>query len=174
MPAGVSAWTPLANLTLGSSAATVTFSSISQSYRDLALVINARTDRSGQATDGLNIKFNTDDGNNYYDVYMTGNGSSVASSVDSAVSRWLTHPSNLPGATATSGEYSSIVTQFLDYSATDKHKTGLCRFDLASAITGASAGRWANTAAVTQLVLISRNNANFVAGSTFALYGVSS
>jgi hypothetical protein len=40
MPAGVSAYTALANVTLGSSAANVTFSSISGSYRDLVLIVN--------------------------------------------------------------------------------------------------------------------------------------
>ena len=39
MPAGVSAWTPLANITLASTANTVTFSSISGAYKDLRLVL---------------------------------------------------------------------------------------------------------------------------------------
>ena len=36
----------------------------------------------------------------------------------------------------------------------------------------ATYGRWANTAAVTRLTLVSANGANFVAGSFAALYGV--
>jgi hypothetical protein len=61
MPAGVSAYTALANVTLGSSAASVTFSSISQSYRDLVLVITATT----SAVDNAFIRFNSDSGSNY-------------------------------------------------------------------------------------------------------------
>jgi len=58
MPAGVSAYVPLANLTLGSSAASVTFSSISQAYKDLVLVIEATT----SALDVAIIRFNSDQG----------------------------------------------------------------------------------------------------------------
>jgi hypothetical protein len=70
-----------------------------------------------------------------------------------------------------------INLNFLDYSATDKHKTTLTRSgysDLSSVATvEATAIRWANTAALTSIVF-STNVGSFSTGSTFALYGIAS
>jgi hypothetical protein len=164
----------IATTTLGSSSATISLASIPSTYTDLVLIISARTDRSGQATDGLNIKFNTDDGNNYSDTELIGNGSSATSIRNSNTSRWLTNDANLPGATATSGVFSTIIVSLQNYQNTNTFKTGLCRFNLASSNTGASVGLWRSTSAVDTITLISRNNANFVSGSTFTLYGIKS
>jgi hypothetical protein len=167
-----STYEPIATTTLGSSAATISLSSIPSTYTDLVLIITARTDRSGQATDGLNIKFDTDDGNNYSDTELIGNGSTASSSRDSNTSRWLTNDANLPGATAASNVFSNIIVSLNNYANTNTFKTGLCRFDLASSVSGASVGLWRSTSAIDAITLISRNNANFVTGSTFTLYGI--
>jgi hypothetical protein len=164
----------IATTTLGTTSATISLSSIPSTYTDLVLVISARTNRSGQATDGLNIKFNTDDGNNYSDTELVGNGSSASSNRDTNSSRWLTNDANLPGATATSGVFSAIIVSLQNYANTNVYKTGLCRFNLASSNTGASVGLWRSTTAIDAITLISRNNADFVSGSTFTLYGIKS
>jgi hypothetical protein len=62
MPAGVSAITPLANITLGSAAASVTFSSIAATYKDLYLVAQTGLSSAGQT---VNVQFNNDTGANY-------------------------------------------------------------------------------------------------------------
>lgn len=165
-------YTPIATTTLSSSSLTISIASIPSTYTDLVLVISARTDRSGQATDGLNIKFNTDDGNNYSDTEIIGNGTSASSVRNVSVSRWLTNDANLPGATATSGVFSTIIVSLQNYKNTNTFKTGLCRFNLTSSNTGASVGLWRSTSAIDTITLISRNNANFVPGSTFTLYGI--
>jgi hypothetical protein len=162
MPAGVPAMVALANLTLGSAQSIVTFSSISGSYRDLVLVIN------GKITTGTDSAFfitlNSDFGNNYNDVLMTadstGFGStSVANAGASTVGRFDTND----------GVY---VLNFLDYSATDKHKTFLTRSNISTTVR-AYAHRWANTSAVTS-IRVAAASSTFATGSTFALYGVSS
>jgi len=163
MPAGVSAYTALANVTLGSSAASVTFSSISQAYRDLVLVsTGTATSNSWQ----VSMRFNSDSGSNYTDVYMLGTGSSAlsASGTFSAIDISFFRSSVTSGA-----------TNIFDYSATNKHKTLLTRYDNASDATVARASRWANTAAITSFVLFngSGGSEQFAAGTTFALYGVS-
>jgi hypothetical protein len=68
MPAGVSAWTPLANTTLASAANSVTFSGISGAYRDLMLVIQGST--TGPAN--VRMRFNGDTGSNYTFVFLAG------------------------------------------------------------------------------------------------------
>jgi len=62
----------------------------------------------------------------------------------------------------------------LDYSATDKHKSGLWRVDAPSQDgTLAMASRYASTSAITSMKVFGSASKTFPAGSTFALYGVS-
>lgn len=164
MPAGVSAYVPLANITLGSSAASVTFSSISQAYRDLVFVVNA-TASSG--TPNLAFQFNGDTASNYTVVTMEGTGS-VTSSASGSLAFGVTGV-NSPDLSTTIG---SSIIQVMDYTATDKHKTSLGRGNNTANGVTAAATRWANTAAITS-VLLKPNSSTFAAGSTFALYGVS-
>lgn len=164
MPAGVSAYVPLANVTLGSSAQSVTFSSISQSYRDLVLI-----GFSASASDPyIELQINGDTGNNYPAINMVGDGGS-------SFSQNLTTNYNyfdIAGALGSAAGFSFIIN-FMDYSATDKHKPVLWRAVKASAGTLAEVGRWANTSAITNFKLDQYSTNVFAAGSTFALFGVS-
>jgi len=145
---------PLATVTLGSSAASVTFSSIPATYRDLILASSFNLTAGGNPT----ISFNGDTGANYSRVYMLGNGSSAISGADT--SRQF--------AQAIPGLITSNITQIMDYSATDKHKTFLVRDNNTTDGTTAFAFRWANTAAITSINI----SASLAAGVTISLYGV--
>lgn len=165
-------YTPLANLTLGSSAATVTFSSINTSlYRDLVLVTSiTSSDATGAYT---YLWLNSDSGENYSFVSAWGNGSSGYSAASTATSVGTITSGNPPHSTSNR----EIATyNIMDYSATDKHKTVLIRSSSASVLTGMAAYRWASTSAVNSLSLFTRNgysqSQDFLAGSTFALYGI--
>lgn len=158
------ALTALANVTLGASASTVTFSSISGSYRDLILVINAK---NTVGATGLRMRVNGDTSSTYSWIVMEGNGSSSAAG--SSFGSGLTDRFALGSNTTAQGQQ---VIQFLDYSTTDKHKPVLARYDDAGTASGAMTGRWASTSAITSLVAFPDTN-QFAAGSTFALYGVS-
>lgn len=154
-------YTPLANVTLGSSASSVTFSSISQAYRDLIIVFTGG-DSSGAETG--QIRINADTGGNYSGVRMKGDGSSTASY------SW----SNVTGLYygIIDGTTGNSIIQIMDYSATDKHKTVLTRTNVVAQETSANAWRWANTAAITSISFSTYSTYNYLAGSTFALYGV--
>jgi hypothetical protein len=160
-----STYTPLANLTLGSSAASVTFSSISQAYRDLILVC------TGTASGNVNLgaRFNSDTGSNYSFVTMYGNGSSATSA--SGTDTYM--PITNAGYWTTANPATATLT-VMDYSATDKHKTTLSRGNNSAVAVDAAASRWANTAAVTSITVIGSNANTFAAGSTFELYGIAS
>lgn len=154
---------PLANITLGSSAASVTFSSISQAYRDLVLVVSA----TGSAADSLRSRLNADTSTNYAVVNMTGSGSTASSSAfsgrngfDLSVNAALSTTENL-----------LCTVQVLDYSATDKHKPVLARTGRAGQADEALALRWASTSAVTTMSVYP-NSGSFTSGSSFALYGI--
>lgn len=169
MPVGVSAYVALANVTLGSSAATVTMSSINQGYKDLVLVINAAPTAQTQ----FRLQFNGDTGNNYFSVNMMGNGSSASSG--SGTSDGFTMPY---AQSLVADNFFMSVINVMDYSATDKHKTSLIRNNKTDTVNGfgttdATAYRWSNTAAITSL-LIKTGSGSIAAGSTFALYGSAS
>ena len=158
---------PLANITLGSAAATVTFSSISSSYRDLVLVVNCQ---SAVAGNNVLMRFNGDSGSNYVWVGTRGNGSATFSTTANATQQIYGF---FTGNMSTSSPDLFFIANIMDYSATDKHKTVLVRGNKADTAVELQGGRWANTAAINNIVV--RGDAgNFAAGSNFALYGVSS
>ena len=155
-------YTPLANITLGSSAASVTFSSISQAYRDLVLVWSGKG-----ATAGFNhrVQFNGDTTSNYFSVRMSGNGS-AASSASNTLSFLRVTDVAPPGTTQP-----DLIFTILDYSATDKHKSVLSRANSVDFGTEAVAGRWGSTSALTQIYMVASGD-SFAAGSSFSLYGI--
>jgi len=153
-------YTPLATVTLGSSAASVSFASIPASYRDLILVFRG-TLGSGTSSE-LELRINGDTGSNYSRVVAFGDGSSTGSFADTHTSFRFAFGNN-------THPFTNIV-QFMDYSATDKHKTMLNRDSQANRTSAMSAARWANTAAMTSLLVYSAQN--LAAGTTLNLYGV--
>ena len=167
MPAGVSAYTPLANVTLSGSTSLVTLSSISGSYRDLILVFSGKS-AAVSGNDVLIVQYNSDYNNNYSFVRMQGDGSAAYSDATSATSN---ASAGFVGNTSSGG--ANVIHQIMDYSATDKHKTTLVRGNNASGNVSAVASRWANTAAINTIWITLSSYSNFTVGSTVALYGVS-
>jgi hypothetical protein len=156
-------YTPLATVTLGTTASSVTFSSIPATYRDLILVI------AGTSTAATNwrVRFNSDSGSNYSFVAMYGTGSAATSNAFSGENKGTIVLGSYGGVTS----LTQSILQIMDYSATDKHKTFLARTDSSTAATEALANRWANTAAITT-VNVFPESTTWTVGSTFSLYGV--
>jgi hypothetical protein len=154
-------YTPLANITLGSSATEVNFSSVSGIYRDLILVI-AEAPTGGNAFPS--IQFNGDTGTNYFTVFMSGDGSTATSSSNNRT--------QLDSWVNSGGAGWVLKTSIMDYSATDKHKSVLTRTDNAAGSTDAFAGRWASTSAITAIRVFDRLGGSFRTGTTMALYGI--
>jgi len=152
----------LATTTLGGTDSSVVFDSIPSGYRDLVIHFQGTmTASSGLVT----LHFNTDTGSaNYSNVLMFGTGSSVVSDSYSGSPTgdfaWYART-----------ELTQVTLQIMDYSATDKHKTALIRYDCAAHVTFAKAFRWADTSAITK-VTMSGAATTFAAGSTFSLYGI--
>jgi hypothetical protein len=156
-------YTPLATVTLGSSAASVTFSSIPATYRDLILVSQILQNTTGvrQAV----IKPNGDAGNASL-VFMDGSGSAATSATAKTITAFYL------GAGPAANTPVAVITQIMDYMATDKHKTFLNRSGSSFDPVSAYASRWASTAAITSLVFEPTSGGNFSAGTTLNLYGV--
>jgi hypothetical protein len=166
MPAGVSAWTPLANTTLGSTATSVTFSSISSAYRDLRVVITTGTTGGGQCA----YTINSDTTSTYVWVTAEGDGSAASSAWNGNTYGNTFNNVLLYGYDTTPRAF--ITLDFLDYSATDKHKTVLSRGNTAARGVNMMAVRWPSTAAISTISFVS-SPSTFISGSTFTLYGVS-
>ena len=150
----------LDSTTLASSASSVTFSSISQDYRDLVLVVD------GVAVSGdtfLRPQMNGDTASNYSWMRMYGDGTTTSSSSLSA------QTSAVIGLLET--VQSVCIANFMDYSATDKHKSGISRANAIGQQVGAYAQRYASTSAITSLTIICTGS-GAAAGSTFYLYGI--
>jgi hypothetical protein len=158
-------YTPIATQTLGSAAASVTFSSISGSYTDLVIIVN------GSVTTGnpsVWMRLNSDSGSNYSKVRFSGNGTSAASQLNSNQTK--VDVASASGITTT---YESIViTQIMNYSNTTTYKTILTRANVASVGTEANVNMWRNTAAVTAVEILNSSGTTFTTGSTFTLYGI--
>ena len=157
-------YTALANITLGSSASSVTFSSIPATFRDLVLVINA----NGTVQTELFLRFNSDTGSNYNTVRMQGSGSATASATTTNATGMRL---NGNGDIMTNFSFNAVI-QIEDYSATDKHKSVLSRTNSSNGVD-ACAGRWASTSAITT-VLAYPASGSFATGTTAALYGIAS
>jgi hypothetical protein len=163
MPAGVSAYTPLANVTLASTASSVTFSSITGTYRDLVLVINGTINT---ASSGATFRLNGDTSSSYSVVNMRGNGSTTGSASGTGTRGYLNYFNF-------TNSQSNWITNFMSYSATNVNKTVLSRANNDSSGTDAVNTIWINTAAITSIEVIAFTGTYlFSVGSTFALYGI--
>jgi hypothetical protein len=160
-----SALTPIAWQSLSSSASTVTFSSIPGTYRDLRLVIQGIGSTSNMQP---RMTINNDTAANYNYVSMQGDGASATSS---SASGTTFIPFTFNSRVQTTYDWQSVV-EVLDYSATDKHKTGILRPGNSANGVEAIGSRWASTSAVTSIQIYFFSG-TWAAGSTFALYGVS-
>lgn len=156
-----STYIALANTTLGSSASSITFSSIPATYRDLVVVLAGTI----SASNGVYLRINGDSGANYTAVYAYGNGTSALSNTQ------LNFNGLYAGNFTTT--LANSVNQIMDYSATDRHKTMIQRGNDSNTFTIMTGARWANTAAITS-VQVMPSSGTLSTGFTACLYGIAS
>jgi hypothetical protein len=145
--------------TLGSTATSVTFSSIPSTYTDLVLVVQTT---STAQVDG---QFNGDTATNYSSTEMWTGGSGVNSQRESNLNYFT-----LRDSSTTLGNNMSVVN-IMNYSNTTTNKTVLIRTnDGRYSRTYARVVMWRNTSAINSILLYPAGN--FAIGSTFTLYGI--
>ena len=166
----VSTYVPLATYTVtGSADASVDFVSIPATYRDLILVVG---NMSTTAANTVYARLNGDTGSNYSYVIAGTNGAGGSYSISSATQTGMFFGGAVVG-TNTSGVSQSIL-QIMDYSATDKHTTGLSRYSNPAGELDMAATRWANTDAVNSVTCVVLPSGSYNVGTTFSLYGIAS
>jgi hypothetical protein len=163
MAAGAT-YEPIATQTLGSAAASITFSSIAASWTDLRVVIVATADTATRNQ----ITFNSDSGSNYSRTYLFGNGSATSTGTNS----------NGTLITADAGSISTTIPQLISINlfsyAGSTYKSIL--WDAANDNNGSGnvytgVGLWRNTAAITSITLTAGGN-NYAIGTKATLYGI--
>lgn len=152
----------LDKVTVGTATPSITFTGINQGYTDLVVVFSG----SASASDDFQVQVNSDTGSNYSRTWLTGNGTTAASSRGSS----QTYMRTAQNGYLTTG-ISNIVMQFMNYSNTTTNKTVLSRANNASTGTDAHVNLWRSTSAITSIYCY-LPSANFAVGSTFSLYGI--
>ena len=163
MAAG-STYTPIATNTLGSAAASVTFSSISGSYTDLLLVITGNNNQGVAYISTLT--FNSDTSSSYSYTRMVGNGTAASSSRDTnstyGYGGWTNNATD---------QMILSMNHIQNYSNSTTYKTWLVRGGDTTDRVYAAVGLWRSTAAITT-IKVEIEAGTYDAGSTFTLYGI--
>jgi len=158
-----STYDKIATTTLGSAAASYTFSSIPGTYTDLIIIANGGISITGD----VGLRFNGDASTNYSYTRVYGNGSATASDRGSnwdyaAAFTWYSATLN-----------NSAIFNIMNYSNTTTYKTVVGRTNSPSTLVGAVANLWRSTAAITSIQIISPGgSATYSVGTTFTLYGI--
>lgn len=155
----------IASQTLGTAAASITFSSIAASWTDLRLVVAA----SGSSSSGNAVNLDINGGSiNNGATWIYGNGASVVSS--SGTDTY----GRLSGNTGVSGTGPFLVNaDFFSYANTTTYKSYLSTFSADANGSGSvnlGIGLWLSTSAITQLKI--NYAGTFSIGTTAQLYGI--
>jgi len=148
----------IASTTLGSAAASYTFTSIPSTFTDLLVVFSGSTTAANSAF----LRMNGDTGNNYSMTFLYGSGSSASSGRTSSTGNIYIMD--------TPTSQSMLSVNIMSYSNTTTFKTALNRGSAAASNVTATVGLYRSTSAITSLELLT--NSTFVSGSTFSLYGI--
>ena len=155
MAAG-STYVKIASTTLGSTASSVTLSSIPGTYTDL--VVTVTTSTGGD----INFRINGDTSANYSQTVIYGYSAFGSTRTTNATSSYLNYGSN-------SGNFFATLN-LLNYANTTTYKTSLLRDSANGAITDVMVGVWRSTAAITSITF--NPPSTFAVGSTFNIYGI--
>ena len=175
--AATSAYESIATTTVGSGgAATVTFSSIPATYTHLQLRYICQDNRGTYNDSLMNIRFNSDTGNNYAWHYVRGNGSATEAGATTSTAQIQV---TLTASSATNNFVAGVL-DILDYKDTNKYKTArlLTGWDNNNSGTGSvgliylNSGLWQNTNAISTITFASALGTQFNQYSSFALYGI--
>ena len=160
----------IATVTVGSGgASTITFSSIPSTYTHLQLRMMVR---ETSTSNGYDMQFNGDTGNNYSRHYLYGTGSSAGAAAVTSTSSMILADAAV--STSTTGVFGASVCDVLDYTNVNKNKVIRTLGGYDNNGNGGiffNSGLWMNTSSVTSIVIIP-DAGNFAQYSSFALYGI--
>ena len=165
---------PIATVTVGSGGtASITFSSIPQTYTDLCLFISARSEVAGNFSDEI-IKLNNTT-TSYTNRYIYGNGSS-ANPGSNAYTSLGGFSAGMPGDTATASTFGNKMIYIPNYAGSNYKsfsKDGVTENNASEAFAELNALLWSSTDAIRSIgINVYGGGGNFAQYSTFHLYGI--
>ena len=169
------AMVPLGSLTATSAYGRYfSFTSIPQTYQDLRIVCSVRTDHAA-TTDLFGMFFNFGEGGTINSqTSLNGDGASVTQLREQNLFTMIR--TSVAANTATSGIFSTVTIDILNYSSTSLFKTALAR--TATELNGsgnttltASLARLTSAVSIVSVGAIG-SGTNLIAGSTATLYGI--
>lgn len=160
----------ISSVTLSTTASSIEFTSIPQTYTDLCILLSARNNSGGALGRTCFITFNGNTSSYTYRL-AEGTGSGVNTGSGSTRVGGIT-----PGPVATSNVFSNIITYIPNYKGSN-HKS----FSIDSVMENSSTsvyntlvnGTWANSGAITSIAITNDDGSSYVANSTAYLYGIS-
>ena len=172
-----STYTLISSNVLSSSAASVTFSAIPSTYTDLVLRISGRYSAAVVAAIiQLQPNGNTTS-TNYSQTSVRGTGATASSTNDSTSGGRAYLPMGyIAGDSATANTFGSVEYYIPNYATTaakpmSGNSAAESNTSTISFVNYATAGLFHNTTPLTSLVILP-NSDNFMAGSSFYLYGI--
>ena len=159
----------LAKSVITTNTATVTFSSIPQTYTDLIIVISARCN-GGVVGSWYTMRFNGQT-TNYSNRYLLGNGATATSA---SSTNYIMANQVIPGTVATASTFSNVEIYLPSYTNSQFKTistTAMGENNATTAYIYAGAALSSNTAA-TSSIEIDCDGYSFVSGSRFDLYGI--
>lgn len=164
-------YTLIQSVTVGSTAiALIDFGSIPQTYKDIVVVVNARSARASANNDDILI-YPNGLSTNGYNQYLVNSGSSVTSGTISVVLGGY-----LTAASASTSMFGSSSIYITNYAGSDTKVFSVdgTSENNATAIGQAfEASQYASSDPITSLLVRTYTGNNFVQYSSFALYGIS-
>jgi hypothetical protein len=161
--------THIETVELGSSAASITFSAISQDFTDLVVLFSARTDRVSPI-DNITLKPNNSTANGS-SVHLYGDGTSAGAFTQTKV-----QTANATASTSTADTFSNgsvLISNYTKSQAKVVSSDSVAENYATAGRKEIAAGLWDNATAITSLVFVPNAGTNFVAGTTASLYGIS-
>lgn len=163
---------PIATTTLSTTSASITFSSIPQTFAHLQIRMFGRG--TGTGGPNTNMQYNGDTGGNYK-VHYLGAGVSSVFAGDFGAGVTASNIGWMAGSDQTSGIFSNNICDILDYTNTSKYKTSKALNGTDANINpllGIFSGLWMNTSAINSITLFP-SAGSFVAGTRVDIYGIS-
>ena len=169
-------WTHIAHDSLTLPASSVTWSSIPSSYDHLLVKASARQDGAYHYVNAY-ITLNNDTGSNYSHTTIRADSATIETNQNA--SRANIHYCMTPAASATASTFGAMTIWIPHYTNTSYYKQMIASSAAENASTASgewwlnqTAGLWQSQAAVTQITIDAYATDDFVANSTFDLYGI--
>lgn len=172
-----SAYNLIESVTVGTAAATITFTSIPQTYTDLVLKIADHVGGFAQTQTYSYVRLNGNTGANYYNTAMYVRNGTVASIEDVGNTYFFDDPYSTLSDSAANATFTNKEIYIPKYTSSTEKKVVKMDYSVvngssANSDLGMQAGLFNSTAAVTSITLFNPSTGTFNVGTTANLYGI--